>query len=48
MPIFGSVALPCKMLLVRIIENDKIDTYFWSGSLSKGELSSVWLGKELG
>ncbi len=28
---FGSGALPGKMLLVRIIENNKIDAYFRSG-----------------
>ena len=27
---FGSGALSGKMLIVRIIENNKIDTYFWS------------------
>ncbi len=27
----GSVALPGKMLLVRIIENNKLDAYFRSG-----------------
>ncbi len=27
----GSGALPCKMFLVRIIENDKIGAYFRSG-----------------
>ena len=29
--IFGSVALPGKMLLLRIIINDIIDAYFMSG-----------------
>ncbi len=28
---FGSGALSCKMLLVRIVENIKIDTYFREG-----------------
>ena len=27
----GAGALSCKMLLVRIVENDKIDTYFRAG-----------------
>ena len=31
----GSCALPGKMLLVRIIENNKIDAYFRSGLLGK-------------
>ena len=28
---FGSGTLPGKMLLVRIIESDKIDPHFWLG-----------------
>ncbi len=31
--ICGSGALPCKMLVVRIIENNKIDAYFRSGEV---------------
>ena len=31
---FGSGALPGKMLLVRIIENNKIDVYFWTGRVN--------------
>ena len=33
--IFGSGALPNKMLLVRIIEKNDIDTYFRYDTLSK-------------
>ena len=29
--LLGSITLPGKMLLVRIIENNKIVAYFWSG-----------------
>ncbi len=34
--IFGSGALPRKMLLVRIIANNEIDVHFRSGRLIKG------------
>ena len=34
--IFGSGELPGKMLLVRIIENNKIDAYLGQVRLSKG------------
>ena len=34
--IFGSGALPSEMLLVRIIENNKIDAYLGQVRLSKG------------
>ena len=33
---FGSGALPDKMLLVSIIENNKIDAYFRSGQVNFG------------
>ncbi len=32
----GSGALSGKTLLLRVVENDKIDAYFWEVRLSKG------------
>ncbi len=44
---FGSGALSSKMLLVRIIENNKIDAYLGQVRLSKGYLSPAGSGKRL-
>ncbi len=44
----GSGALSGKMLLVRIVENNKIYALLRAGRLSKGSLCPVGLGKGVG
>ncbi len=44
----GSGALPGKMLLLRIVENNKIDAYLREVRLCKGYLWPAVLGKILG
>ena len=44
----GSGALNCKMLIVRIIENNKIYACLGQVRLSKGYIWPTWLGKGLG
>ncbi len=46
--VHGSGALSGKMLLVRIVENDKIYDYLGQVRLSKGYLWPARLGKGLG
>ncbi len=45
--IFGSDALPGKMLLIRIIVNDEIDAYFWPGLVKKRLTLSHKIRKEI-
>ena len=44
----GSGALSGKMLLVRIVENNKIDAYFREGQVKYTQLCPVGFGKGLG
>ena len=44
----GSGALSGKMLLVSIVENNKINDYLGQVRLSKGKLRTTGLGKGLG
>ena len=43
----GSCGLPGKMLLIMIIEINKIDAFSGQVRLRKGQLCPVWLGKGL-